>query len=307
MSFTSVSHVSKAYGNIQALSDFSLEIDEAQIVALVGPDGAGKTTLIRIMCHLLDMDEGEVTIDGKDVSKQFDDIKNILGYMPQQFSLYQDLTVEENLRFYAGIYGFTGEPFRKKKEQLYEFSQLGPFATRRAGALSGGMKQKLALSCALLHDPKILILDEPTTGVDPLSRRYFWEMLAQLKKEGVTILVSTPYMDEAALSDKTCAIYGGRKLTEGTPDELASQYRGTIYFADREPTSKLVQDISSADDLTARRFGTGMNLYVKEGKQLDNYSDHLRNLGIDTASLKKMTPSVEDRFIQLMEEQRNHG
>ena len=302
MSFLSIQHVSRAYGKVQALDDFSLEVEEGQIVALVGPDGAGKTTLIRIICHLLDADKGQVSIDGMDVAREFDKIKPLLGYMPQTFSLYPDLSIEENLTFYAGIYGYTGEPFRKKREELYRFSQLGPFAKRRAGALSGGMKQKLALSCALLHDPKLLILDEPTTGVDPLSRRYFWEMLGELKKQGVTILVSTPYMDEAERSDRTSFIFAGKKLIEGPPSELAAQYTGDIFYVDREPTTELVNSISQVDGLSARRFGTGMNLYVKPGNHLDTFGEQLGSMGIDAGTLQKVPPTIEDRFIQLMEE-----
>jgi ABC-type multidrug transport system ATPase subunit len=302
MSFLSIQNVSRAYDKVQALDDFSLAVEEGQIVALVGPDGAGKTTLIRIICHLLDADKGLVSIGGMDVAKDFDKIKPLLGYMPQTFSLYPDLSIEENLTFYAGIYGYTGEPFKKKREELYRFSQLGPFAKRRAGALSGGMKQKLALSCALLHDPKLLVLDEPTTGVDPLSRRYFWEMLGELKKQGSTILVSTPYMDEAERSDKTSFIFAGKKLIEGPPSELAAQYQGDIFYVDREPTTELVYTISQVDGLSARRFGTGMNLYVDAGRQIGAFGEQLQSAGIDVGTLQKVPPTIEDRFIQLMEE-----
>jgi ABC-2 type transport system ATP-binding protein len=302
MSFVLVSNASKAYEGIPALDDFSFEIEQGETVALVGPDGAGKTTLIRILCNLVSPDKGTAYIDGKDVNGRFDEIKLLLGYMPQTFSLYSDLSVEENLRFYAGIYGYSGESFRRKRDKLYRFSQLGPFSDRRAGALSGGMKQKLALSCALLHDPRLLVLDEPTTGVDPLSRRYFWEMLLELKGEGVTILVSTPYMDEAERSDRTCCIFGGRKLAEGTPDELARLFRGSIYYLDREPTTRLVRRVSELDGLSARRFGTGMHLYVEAGRRIESFAETLGGLGLDTTALSPVVPSIEDSFIQLMGE-----
>ncbi|MCX6835418.1 MAG: ABC transporter ATP-binding protein, partial [candidate division Zixibacteria bacterium] len=221
MSFLAADNLVKKYGSLVALDRFTLEVERGTIFALVGPDGAGKTTMIRILCRLLDPDSGSVTIDGRDIARGFEQVKPLLGYMPQQFSLYPDLSIEENLTFYAGLYGITGARYREKRDGLYEFSNLGPFAGRRAGALSGGMKQKLALSCALIHDPRLLILDEPTTGVDPLSRRQFWETLLQLKADGVTILVSTPYMDEVARCDRAVFILGGRKLAEDSPAGLA--------------------------------------------------------------------------------------
>ena len=301
MNFVSIRSISRAYGDIRALDDFSLEIRQGEIAALVGPDGAGKTTLIRIICHLLEADRGQVMIDRMDVTRQFDDIKPMLGYMPQTFSLYPDLSVEENLTFYAGIYGHTGERFRRKRDQLYRFSQLGPFARRRAGALSGGMKQKLALSCALLHDPRLLVLDEPTTGVDPLSRRFFWEMLLELKRDGVTILVSTPYMDEAERADITCCIFGGRKLSEGPPRELAASYRGSVYYLDREPSSEVLHQVTQIEGLAARRFGTGMHIYVTDDRSIDSFGELLAGAGIQSTQLQPVAPTVEDRFVQLME------
>jgi ABC-2 type transport system ATP-binding protein len=301
MSFLVAEHLTKKYDRVTALDDFSLAVEPSEIFALVGPDGAGKTTMIRILCRLLDPDSGQVTIDGKDLAKSIDDIRPLLGYMPQQFSLYPDLSIEENMTFYAGLYGIVGEAYRRKRDQLYEFSNLGPFAKRRAQALSGGMKQKLALSCALIHDPRLLILDEPTTGVDPLSRRQFWETLAKLKTEGVTILVSTPYMDEVARCDRAAFIFGGRKLSEGTPRLLAESFRGDIYYVDREPSSRLVADINALEGLSAARFGAGLHLYVRPGEHIDTHRPALEKLGITADSINPTAPDLEDRFIQLME------
>jgi ABC-type multidrug transport system ATPase subunit len=301
MAYLTADKLSRSYGHHRALDDFSLEVDAGELFALVGPDGAGKTTMIRILCRLLDPDSGQVTIGGLDLERHYDEIKPSLGYMPQQFSLYPDLSVEENLTFYAGLYGVTGRAYRDKRDQLYQFSNLGPFADRRAGALSGGMKQKLALSCALIHNPRMLILDEPTTGVDPLSRRQFWETLLQLKSEGVTILVSTPYMDEVARCDRAAFIFGGRKLAEDRPDELAAAFEGSIFYVECEPTSHLLEQIRSVAGLSAERFGAGVHLYLDRGDELEHHLDSLGRIGLERSAINPIKPSLEDRFIQLME------
>lgn len=301
MSYLSVQNISRSYGPIKAVVDFSLEIDQGEIYSLVGPDGAGKTSLIRVLCHLIDADSGKMFVKGKDAFAGFESIKPLLGYMPQQFSLYLDLSVEENLRFYGGIFGMTGKAFQQKRDALYEFSALGPFAGRRAGALSGGMKQKLALSCALIHNPELLILDEPTTGVDPLSRRQFWETLLELKRQGSTILVSTPYMDEVARADRACFVFGGKKLSEGTPTELAAHFEGQIFFADVEPSSHLIAALNGISGIAARRFGAGLHIYLKQDDRLEKYQAPLQSAGVETEKLKTIPPELEDRFIQLME------
>lgn len=301
MAFVTVSHLSKAYGDIRAVNDFSFEVDKGEIYALVGPDGAGKTTIMRTLCNLLDADNGSGSIDGLDVFKQFEKVKPLLGYMPQTFSLYPDLSVEENLIFFAGIYGVTGESYIQKRDYLYSFSNLAPFSKRRAGALSGGMKQKLALSCALMHDPQLLLLDEPTTGVDPLSRRQFWEILAGLKGEGATIIVSTPYMDEVARADRACFVFGGRKLAEGTPTELTNMFDGKVFFLDVEPTAQLVDKINKTGFVRAERFGAALHLYAPQETQSKDFSEQLQQIGIDPSTVRPTEPSLEDTFIQLME------
>jgi ABC-type multidrug transport system ATPase subunit len=301
MNVLTVSHLSKRFGSIQAVDDFSFEVAPGEIYALVGPDGAGKTTIMRTLCNLIQPDAGSAAVKGLDVFKQFDAIKPLLGYMPQVFSLYPDLSVEENLFFYAGIYGITGAEYRQRRDALYAFSNLEPFADRRAGALSGGMKQKLALSCALIHDPQLLLLDEPTTGVDPISRRQFWEILQDLKRQGVTIVVTTPYMDEVTLADRACFVYAGRKLAEGTPSQLAHLFDGKVYFLDVPPALELVARINRSGVVQAQRFGAGLHLYTPPEMPRHKLTELLQRNGIDPNKAAPTEPGLEDTFIQLME------
>ena len=303
MAAVSVKNLSHAYGSVKAVSDFSFEVDKGISYALVGPDGAGKTTIIRALCNLLTPDAGEIQLGGIDVATDFDKVKKKLGYMPQTFSLYLDLSVEENLTFYGGIYGVTGARYVEKRNTLYEFSRLKPFADRRARDLSGGMKQKLALSCALIHDPELLILDEPTTGVDPLSRRQFWDILAEFKKQGVTIIVSTPYMDEVARTDRACFVFRGGKLAEGTPEELTRLYQGEIYYVDRLPTTPLLDKLNLIEHVVARRFGTGLHLYLDMGQHPGDIATEITQAGLSVEDLMSVTPDLEDSFIQLMQGQ----
>lgn len=301
MSFLEVKNLVKSYDKIEAVRDVSFEVNEGEIYALVGPDGAGKTTIMRSICNLINIEDGEILIEGDNINHHFNSKKPLLGYMPQIFSLYPDLSVEENLRFYAGIYGIVKDEFDQKAEALYHFSNLKPFRKRRAQALSGGMKQKLALSCALMHDPKLLILDEPTTGVDPLSRRQFWEILLNLKKEGVSILVSTPYMDEVARTDKASFIFEGKKLAEGTPTELPAIFEGQLFYLDVEPSSTTVKAISAIGNISARRFGAGLHLTLPTDDSISNYYAPLAQLGIKEETIKPIKADLEDCFIQLME------
>ena len=223
----SVKNISKSFKTVNAVDDVSFEVKEGELFGLIGPDGAGKTTIFRILTTLLFADKGTATVAGFDVVDDFKEIRNHVGYMPGKFSLYQDLTVEENLDFFATIFGTTIEENYELIKDIYV--QIEPFKNRRAGALSGGMKQKLALSCALIHKPKVLFLDEPTTGVDPVSRKEFWEMLKRLQQKGITILVSTPYMDEAALCDRIALIQHGKILQIDDPKEIVKHFPTTIY------------------------------------------------------------------------------
>jgi ABC-2 type transport system ATP-binding protein len=221
----SVQNISKSYKSIQAIDDVSFEVNEGELFGLIGPDGAGKTTIFRILTTLLLANEGKAKVLEYDVKQDYKAIRNSVGYMPGKFSLYQDLTVEENLTFFATIFGTTIEENYDLIEDIYV--QIEPFKKRRAGALSGGMKQKLALCCALIHAPKVLFLDEPTTGVDPVSRKEFWQMLKRLQQKGIIILVSTPYMDEAALCDRIALIQKGKILKIDSPSNIISKYDKT--------------------------------------------------------------------------------
>ncbi len=218
-----VSNISKSYGKTRALRDVSLSVDEGEIFGLVGPDGSGKTTLFRIIATLVLADSGTATVDGLDVVKGMRMIRGRIGYMPGKFSLYQDLTVEENLEFFARLFGTTVDAGYDSIKAIY--SQIEPFRKRRAGALSGGMKQKLALSCALVHSPRLLLLDEPTTGVDPVSRKEFWQMLATLRQRGITIVASTPYIDEIKCCDRIAFMQEGEVKGIGRPDDILHEFR----------------------------------------------------------------------------------
>lgn len=300
MSLIAVNNISKRYGTLRAVADFSLAADRGEILALVGPDGAGKTSIFRSICGLITYEAGEITIAGYDVAKDFEKIKPILGYMPQTFSLYPDLSVEENLFFYAGLFGLNRKRFNEKKKRLYEFSGLGPFYNRRAGALSGGMKQKLALSCALVHEPEVLVLDEPTTGVDPLSRRQFWDILKDLRSGGSSILVSTPYMDEVALSNRGIFIFSGNKLAEGTPAELTRKFKGKAYRVKANPTFERMEQINNIAGIMSRRFGSSVHIYTDEMHSAEDYGDQLTQIGITPSMIEPIAPELEDTFIQLM-------
>lgn len=236
-------HISKSYKKVKALDDVSLEVNPGELFGLIGPDGAGKTTLFRILTTLLIPDEGVARVAGLDVVKDYKAIRKSVGYMPGRFSLYQDLTVEENLNFFATVFGTSIEENYDLIKDIYV--QIEPFKDRRAGKLSGGMKQKLALSCALIHKPKVLFLDEPTTGVDPVSRKEFWEMLKRLKEKGITILVSTPYMDEAALCDRIALIQEGKILEIDTPENIVNNHPKIIYNVSSNNTYQLILDLKA--------------------------------------------------------------
>ncbi len=248
----SVQHLSKSYKNLKAVDNISFEVADGELFGLIGPDGAGKTTLFRILTTLLIADKGTASVAGYDVVSQYKSIRNAVGYMPGKFSLYQDLTVEENLTFFATIFGTTIQENYELIEDIYV--QIAPFKHRRAGKLSGGMKQKLALCCALIHKPKVLFLDEPTTGVDPVSRKEFWEILKRLKQNGITILVSTPYMDEAALCDRIALIQEGKILKIDTPQQIVANHNRDIYNISSADTYKLIQDL--------KKYPTSGNVYA---------------------------------------------
>lgn len=261
-----VEHISKAYGKVMALQDISLDIQPGELFGLIGPDGAGKTSLFRILTTLLLPDAGSASVCGVDVVQGMKQIRTRVGYMPGRFSLYQDLTVEENLNFFATVFNTTVEENYDLIRDIYV--QIEPFKKRRAGKLSGGMKQKLALSCALIHRPEVLFLDEPTTGVDPVSRVEFWDMLDRLKKQGITILVSTPYMDEASRCDRIALMRSGRCLSVDTPVGIRREFGRQLLQVRSAAMYKLLGDIRAwPATYSCYAFGDSHHLTVKRKKQ----------------------------------------
>lgn len=291
--------ISKNYKKVVALKNISFDVPRGEIFGIIGPDGAGKTTLFRILTTLILADNGTAAVDGFDVVKEYKEIRKRVGYMPGRFSLYQDLTVEENLNFFATVFNTTIEENYELIKDIYQ--QIEPFKNRRAGKLSGGMKQKLALSCALIHKPSVLFLDEPTTGVDPVSRKEFWGMLKNLKAQGITILVSTPYMDEAALCDRIALIQNGQFLKIDTPKNIVSQYEDKLWAVHSDNMAKLLSDLR-ANEMTKNCFAFGDKHHVSIHEStfiIQNLRVILENLGHKNIEIFKIEPTVEDCFMQL--------
>ena len=295
----SVQNISKKYKNVQALQNITFEVQEGELFGLIGPDGAGKTTLFRLLTTLLIPNEGSATVANYDIVKQVKEIRNSVGYMPGKFSLYQDLTIAENLAFFATIFGTTIEENYDLIEDIYV--QIEPFKNRRAGALSGGMKQKLALCCALIHKPKVLFLDEPTTGVDPVSRKEFWEMLKRLKQKGITILVSTPYMDEASLCDRIALIQKGKILKIDSPDAIVKAYERTIYEVATNQMHQLILDLKEfPSQYSVYAFGEFMHYIDKNDTfETETLRAYLHKKGHQNISIRKATATIEDVFMDL--------
>ena len=295
----SVQNISKSYKKIKAVDNVSFEVNSGELFGLIGPDGAGKTTLFRILTTLLIADEGKATVANLDVIKDYKTIRNSVGYMPGKFSLYQDLTVEENLRFFATIFGTTIEENYDLIEDIYV--QIEPFKNRRAGALSGGMKQKLALCCALIHAPKVLFLDEPTTGVDPVSRKEFWQMLKRLQKKGITILVSTPYMDEASLCDRIALIQNGKVLKIDSPQAITSDYDKVIYDIQSKNTHGLIYDLKNyPSHYSVYAFGEFIH-YIDKNLDFNpqDIQTYLEDKTHTDIVIRKAVTTIEDVFMDL--------
>lgn len=302
-SIVHISSVSKSFPNVRALKDISFQVSEGEIFGLIGPDGAGKTTLFRIINTLLIPDAGTATVLGKDAVQDYKEIRPLLGYMPGRFSLYQDLTVEENMQFFASVFGTTIEENYDLVKPIY--SQLEPFKDRRAGDLSGGMKQKLALSCALIHKPKLLLLDEPTTGVDAVSRKEFWEMLSLLKKEGITIIVSTPYMDEADRCDRVALMQEGAIMQIDTPEKVVEAFHRPLLGIKAENTYHLLEALKVYKTAhSVHPFGEYIHYTDVNGspnkKALENY---LQEKGLHDIEIREIKPDIEDSFMALMYDQ----
>ena len=298
MSIT-VNHISKSYKNVKALEDISFQVKEGELFGLIGPDGAGKTTLFRILTTLLIANEGCATVADFDVVVDYKKIRNNVGYMPGKFSLYQDLTIEENLNFFATIFGTTIEENYDLIKDIYV--QIEPFKDRRAGKLSGGMKQKLALCCALIHKPKVLFLDEPTTGVDPVSRKEFWEMLKRLQQKGITILVSTPYMDEAALCDRIALIQDGKILQIDTPQAIVKHYPKRIYNVRASNTYQLINALNDYEyNHSVYPFGEFVHYTdSREDFNPEDLIDYLQSKDLSHIEIGKTEPTIEDTFMEL--------
>ena len=295
-----IQHISKSYGDVVALRDISLRIAPGELFGLIGPDGAGKTTLFRILTTLLLADEGTASVCGLDVVSHLKEIRRRVGYMPGRFSLYQDLTVEENLEFFATVFNTSIEENYDLIKDIY--SQIEPFKKRRAGNLSGGMKQKLALSCALIHRPDVLFLDEPTTGVDPVSRTEFWDMLNRLKRKGITILVSTPYMDEASRCDRIALVRGGECLRVDTPEAIRASFGQPLFAVRGESMYRLLVDLRSFPKTeSCFAFGDAHHLILKDDEEatmraLDGF---IQAKGHAEVQIQRIKPSIEDCFMAL--------
>jgi len=302
MSAITLNNITKTYNkkSIVAVDDVSFNVEKGEIFGLIGPDGAGKSTIFRLLTTLLIPDSGTATVGGYDIVKDFKSIRGILGYMPGKFSLYQDLTVKENLEFFATVFSTTIEENYNLIKDIYV--QLEPFQDRRAGKLSGGMKQKLALCCALIHKPEVLFLDEPTTGVDVVSRKEFWDMLKRLKEQDITILVSTSYMDEASLCDRIGLILGGKMLSIDTTENIIKAYPDKLYgVRTAQHMHQLLTDLRNYEGtLRCYTFGEYLHLSLKTNKE--EALNYLQRRGYTQIEFIDVTPTIEDSFIALLKQ-----
>jgi ABC-2 type transport system ATP-binding protein len=299
MNAITLNSITKTYskGTILAVDDVSFSVEKGEIFGLIGPDGAGKSTIFRLLTTLLLPDKGTGTVGGLDMVKDFKAIRGIVGYMPGRFSLYQDLTVEENLNFFATVFNTTIEENYNLIKDIYV--QIEPFKDRRAGKLSGGMKQKLALCCALIHKPEVLFLDEPTTGVDVVSRREFWEMLKRLKAQGITILVSTSYMDEATMCDRIALMLGGKVLSVASPEDTIKAYPEQLYAVKSNSIYHLLLDLRKYEGtINCYTFGEYLHLSITNNEQ--EVRKYLQEKGHTDVEFKAIVPTVEDCFIRLL-------
>lgn len=295
-----IENVSKSFGQVKALNQIDLAVEQGEIFGLIGPDGAGKTTLFKILVTLLLPDSGSATLAGRDVVKDYKTLRNLIGYMPGKFSLYPDLTVEENLSFFATVFGTKIKNNYHLIKDIYV--QLEPFKGRRTGALSGGMKQKLALCCALIHKPEILILDEPTTGVDAVSRKEFWEMLQNLKKQGITIMASTPYMDEAGQCNRIALIQNGSILACDTPVGITNGFKHPLFAVKANAVYSLIQDLRAASfTKTCYAFGEFLHLTTETGISDKTVYQYLENRNYLNIEVNPIEANIEDSFMDLMQ------
>jgi ABC-type multidrug transport system ATPase subunit len=296
-----VEQLTKTYNNkkLTAVEGISFAVDKGEVFGLIGPDGAGKTSIFRMLTTLLVPDSGKASVNGFDIVNDYKEIRKRVGYMPGRFSLYQDLTVEENLNFFATVFNTTIKANYDLIKDIYV--QIEPFKDRRAGKLSGGMKQKLALCCALIHRPTVLFLDEPTTGVDTVSRKEFWEMLKRLKQEGITILVSTPYMDEASLCERIALIQNGNIMSINTPSAIVDQYPDPLFAIKASEMSRLLYELKQHQEVrSCYAFGEYHHITFYNQNQKQTLVDQLSRNNYTGIELKQIRPTIEDCFIKLM-------
>jgi ABC-2 type transport system ATP-binding protein len=295
-----LSNISKSYKGTKAVQDINLEVNENELFGFIGPDGAGKTTIFRILATLLIPDSGEANVCGLNTVTEYKQIRKLLGYMPGKFSLYQDLSVEENLNFFATIFGTTIEKNYDLIKDIY--SHIEPFKTRPAGKLSGGMKQKLALSCALIHKPRVLLLDEPTTGVDAVSRKEFWQMLKDLQKKGITIIVSTPYMDEASLCDRVALIQKGNIMSVNSPQNITNNFGEPLWAVRSNNMYQLKNDLKSFPGCkSAHLFGQYIHYTSQNKVSTNELVKTLESKGHTEVETHTIEAGIEDCFMKLME------
>jgi ABC-2 type transport system ATP-binding protein len=303
MDAVNVHNLSKVYGKekLQAVDDVSFSVKKGELFGLIGPDGAGKTSIFRMLTTLLLPDGGGGTVDGFDIVQDYKKIRSTVGYMPGKFSLYQDLSVEENLNFFATVFGTSiAENYHLIKDI---YVQIERFKDRRAGKLSGGMKQKLALCCALIHKPTVLFLDEPTTGVDPVSRKEFWEMLKRLKADGITIVVSTPYMDEATMCDRIALIQGGKILSIDTPEDIVSDYPDPLYAVKADDMFSLLRNLQTYEKtISSYAFGEYAHASFETPAETE-VTEFLKSKGLRDVVVHETKPTIEDCFIKLLKHQ----
>ena len=291
-------HVAKAYGRVQAIADLSLSIGSGEMFGLIGPDGAGKTTTIRLICGLLAADKGTVRVLGLDPRREHRKLTDAVGYLSQSFSLYADLSIDENVAFFAEIHGMSD--YATRRDRLLEMTQLTPFRSRLAGQLSGGMKQKLALACTLVHEPRVILLDEPTTGVDPVSRREFWKLLSEFLAQKITIVMSTPYLDEAERCSRVALLHNGQLLAVDTPAALRQTLPGKLFEViapDHREAARVLAKLAGVESV--QMFGERAHVRMKGDADSDvvRLEAALRAAGVDTTSVRPLTPSLEDVFV----------
>jgi ABC-2 type transport system ATP-binding protein len=300
------SGIAKTFGLTKALNDITFSVGESEVFGFIGPDGAGKTTLFRIITTLLLPDNGTIKVLGMDAVSEYKKLRKNIGYMPGRFSLYQDLSVEENLNFYATVFGTTVEENYDLISDIY--SHIEPFKKRLAGKLSGGMKQKLALSCALIHKPRLLVLDEPTTGVDAVSRSEFWDMLGKLRKHNITIIVSTPYMDEAIRCDRVALIQDGKILSVDTPQKIRSGFSKKLFTVKSAEKYSLIKSLRKNPQInTAYPFGDSIHVTLMNDSADSSLAEYLISEGIGDAVIQEADAGIEDRFLELMEKGKQNG